>query len=89
MLKGKLKYIRHARIQGVSNKNQLPYDFANITLSDGDESFKLDLTTNLAETRLLQDLKKGTMVNIEVDVIQDNNRTQFIVSDILLDAKVG
>lgn len=90
MLQGKkLTYIRHARNKGVGTKSGNPYDFANIILSDGLESFKLDMKPELAETRLLQDIKKGTVVNIEVDVFENFDKTAFIVSDVNLENKVG
>lgn len=89
MLQGtKLTYIRHARNKGVGKNSGNPYDFASIILSDGLESFKLDLKPELAETRLLQDIKKGTLVNIEVDVFENFDKTAFIVSDVLLNNKV-
>jgi len=90
MLQGtKLTYIRHARNKGIGNKSGNPYDFANIILSDGLESFKLDMKPELTETRLMQDIKKGAVVNVEVDVYENFDKTAFIVSDVLLDTKVG
>lgn len=89
MLQGKkLTYIRHVRNKGIGQKSQQPYDFANIILSDGLESFKLDMKPELSETRLLLDIKKGTLVNVEVDVYENFDKTAFIVSDVLLDNKV-
>jgi len=89
MLQGKkLTYIRHSRNKGIGAKSGQPYDFANIILSDGLESHKMDMKPELAETRLLQDVKKGTIVNIEVDVYENFDKTAFIVSEVTLDSKV-
>lgn len=90
MLQGKkLTYIRHARNKGIGAKSGQPYDFANIILSDGLESFKLDMKPELAETRLLQDIKKGAVVNIDVDVYENFDKTAYIVSEVSLENKVG
>jgi len=90
MLQGKnLTYIRHERNRGIGNKSQQPYDFANIILSDGLESFKLDMKPELSEVRLLQDIKKGAVVNVEIDVYEKFDKTAFIVTNVNLDTKVG
>lgn len=85
MLQGKnLTYIRHERNQGIGKNSGQPYDFANITLSDGLESFKLDLKPELTEKSTLENLRKGDKVTVIVDVYENFNRTQFIVSDVLV-----
>lgn len=87
MLKGtNLIYIRHERNKGIGKNSGLPYDFANITLSDGIESFKLDIKTDLIETKTLQDIKKGEKISVHVDIFENFNKTAFIVSDV---QKVG
>lgn len=81
MLQGKnLVYIRADKNEGVSTKSGLPYCFANLTLSDGLESFKLDLNPDIVP--LLTTFKKGDKVNIVVDVREVFNRNQFMVTDV-------
>lgn len=83
MLKGeKLTYIRHERNTGVGNKSGKPYDFANITLSDGIESFKLDLKPELTEYKEVAELKKGDKITITVDIFERFKETSYIVSEI-------
>lgn len=92
MLKGEnLTYIRHDRMQGIGTKSGKPYDFANVTLSDGLESFKLDVRPEMTESSQVQNLRKGDKVNIKVDVYENFNKTAFMVSDIkaVIVAKVG
>lgn len=79
MLKGKnLTYIRHEKIEGTSQKTGLPYCFASVTLSDGLESFKLDMKPELANQ--INGLRKGDNVEITVDIGESFNRTTFLVS---------
>lgn len=85
MLEGKnLIFIRHERNTGVGKESNKPYDFANLTLSDGLESFKMPIEPHLTESKLMHDLKKGDKVTITVDVFENFNRTQFIVSAVQL-----
>lgn len=89
MLQGKkLTYIRHERNKGIGQKSQQPYDFANIIVSDGLESFKFDMKPELAESRVLQDIKKGTLVDIEMNVFEKFDKNVFIVSSVNLESKV-
>lgn len=91
MLEGKnLTFIRADRMQG-TGKNGRPYDFANVTLSDGLESFKIDIKPEMTERPEVYNLKKGDKVDIKVDIYENFNRTAFIVSDIkyVTNAKVG
>lgn len=92
MLKGeKLIFIRHEHRQGISQKNDMPYEFANVTLSDGLESFKLNI--DLAIVPMFDRFKKGEEINIVIDVLEGfNNRPDFLVTDVMLTAdkqKVG
>lgn len=83
MLKGdNLTYIRHDRMQGIGAKSGKPYDFANVTLSDGLESFKLDIRPEMTESSKVLALRKGDKVNIKVDVFENFNKTAFMVSEI-------
>lgn len=75
MLRGKFTFIRHEHNQGVSTKTNKPYDFATISLSDGIESFKLDLAQSVIPT--LAGLRKGDEVNIEVEIGESFNQTAF------------
>lgn len=75
----RLTYIRHERNAGVSSKSGKPYDFCNITLSDGLESFVMDMEHHLNESPDLLDLNKGDLINLKIDVYESFNRTQFKV----------
>lgn len=76
-----LVFIRAERNKGYSEKSKKDYDFANITLSDGLESLKMDIVPELAEqTQSL--FKKGDNVVITVDISEANNRTKFVVSNV-------
>lgn len=80
MLKGeKLIYIKHERNKGVSKKSGNEYDIATITLSDGLQSFKIDVQPFLTETPELQNLRKGDKVNVVVDVEERFNNDVFVV----------
>jgi len=85
MLKGNdLTYIRHERNQGVGKNSGLPYDFASMVLSDGLESFKMDIKPDLTTRSDVQNLRKGDKLTVLVDVYENFNRTAFIISDIKL-----
>jgi len=80
MLKGNdLRFIRANRMTG-TNKKGNPYDFADITLSDGMESFKLEVKPELVP--LLDTYKKGEKVDINVDVYERYDKTAFLVSGV-------
>jgi hypothetical protein len=74
-----LVFIRAERNKGYSEKSKKDYDFANITLSDGLESLKMDINPELVPTL---SFKKGDNVIVTVDVSESNNRTKFVVSEV-------
>lgn len=81
MLKGeKLNFIRCEHRKGVSNNTGKEYEIANVTLSDGLESFTMDIEPGRIPTA--KSFSKGDLVNIEVDVINGFNRTRFVVTNI-------
>lgn len=83
MFKGeKLIYIKHERNKGVSKKSGNEYDIANITLSNGLVSFKIDIKPFITETPELQNLRMGDKVNVVVDVEERFNNDVFFVSDV-------
>lgn len=84
MLKGEgLVFIRHEHRKGISSKTDQPYEFANVTLSDGLESFKLNL--DLAIIPMFERFKKGDKITITVDVLEGfNNRPEFLITDVVL-----
>lgn len=83
MLTGVFTYIRAERNQGISKpeKGSKPYDFCNVTLSDGIESFQLDLEPNAYLTSI-EGLKKGDKVDIEVEVGERFKNASFTVTSI-------
>lgn len=82
MFKGNgLIYIRHERNKGIS-KTDKEYDFANLTLSDGLESFKVSIEPYLCETPLLQNLKKGDKVSVSLEAFENFGKTVFSVTQI-------
>lgn len=76
-----LVFIRAERNKGYSEKSKKDYDFANITLSDGLESLKMDIVPELAE-QYQSSFKKGDNVVITVDISEMNNRTKFVVTEV-------
>ncbi|PJO44011.1 hypothetical protein, partial [Lysinibacillus xylanilyticus] len=64
-----------------SEKSKKDYDFANITLSDGLESLKIDIVPELAE-QYQNTFKKGDNVVITIDMTESNNRLKFVVTDV-------
>lgn len=81
MLQGKnLNFIRAEKNEGVGRESGLPYCFCNLTLSDGMESFKLDMKPEIFAN--MSNFKKGDTVNIEIDVVEKFKRTQFIVTNV-------
>ena len=77
-----LTYIRHERNKGVSKKNDKEYDFATITLSDGLESFKVDLQPYLTEMPVMSEIKKGDKINVVLDTMENFGKTNFIINEI-------
>lgn len=80
MLRGKYTFIRHEHNQGYSEKSKKDYDFASITLSDGIESFDMDLEQTVIPS--LAGLRKGDEVNIEVETSIRFKRTAFKVVNV-------
>lgn len=76
-----LVFIRAERNKGYSEKKQKDYDFANITLSDGLESLKVDINPELVE-HCHSAFKKGDKVAITVDITEMNSRTVFVVTEV-------
>lgn len=80
MLSGELIFIRHDRVTGTNDKG-VNYDFANITLSDGLESFTLGL--DLSILPMVSNLKKGDNINLTVDIANVGRNVRFSVSDVI------
>lgn len=76
-----LIFVRSERIQG-ENKEGKPYDFGNVTFSDGFESVTLPIDKEKVLS-LNQIFKKGDKVNIVVDVQMNGTRAYFAVSEVL------
>lgn len=76
-----LVFIRTERNKGYSEAKKKDYDFANITLSDGLESMKIDIVPELAE-QYQNVFKKGEKVVITVDMSESNNRLKFVVTEV-------
>jgi hypothetical protein len=80
MLKGDYIYIKPNRVQGISAKNQKPYDFANLTVSDGLESFEMackpSLATALEEN---ENLRKGDSIVVEVELTSGQRGLEYLV----------
>ncbi|MGE7839136.1 hypothetical protein [Viridibacillus arvi] len=84
MLKGQgLTFIRAERNKGISQKNGEAFDFASVTLSDGLESFKLDVKPVLTEMQPLNTLRKGEKCTVTVDVGERFGKPTFTVSDVV------
>lgn len=83
MLTGNLIFIRHDRVQG-ENANGA-YDFANITFSDGLESFTLGM--DLSILPMVSSLKRGDHVLATVDIATVGRNNRFTVSDIIKQEK--
>lgn len=82
MLKGEnLTYIRHEKIEGIAKSGQ-PYCFARLTLSDGLESFKMDVNPELDNH--LSTFRRGDKVDITVVIGESFNKTTFNVSAVEL-----
>lgn len=84
MLSGNLIFIRHDRIQGTNDKGN-NYDFANVTLSDGLESFTLGL--DLSILPMVQNFRRGDNVLLTVDLQNQGRNVRLIVSDIKKEEK--
>lgn len=81
MLKGEKLYFVESEHRRGTNKDGVPYEFANITLSDGLESFKIPLSLDLVNS--IGNLKRKDLINIQVDIsIGYNNRINLTVTDL-------
>lgn len=80
--KGVYQFVTHKRNRGNSKKDNSPYDFATITLSDGLLSVKHDMKPHLVETHAFQNLKRGDFVEVTIDAEEGYNRTDYIVTDL-------
>lgn len=81
MLEGKnLYFVKFEHREGTSAKG-VDYEFSNITLSDGLESFQLPLDINLVKQA--EQLNRKDKINIVVDLqIGFNNRINLKVIEI-------
>lgn len=90
MLKGEgLIYVRHEHRKGVS-KDGNDYEFANVTLSDGLESFTLNIDFSILP--MFDQFRKGEAIDITVDVdIGYNNRISLLITNAVISkqAKAG
>lgn len=80
MLAGEYTFIRHEHNQGFSEKSKKDYDFASVTLSDGIESFDMDLEQKVIPS--LAGLSKGDKVQILVEPGIRFKRTVFKVVEV-------
>lgn len=82
MLKGELVYIRHEHRSGIGKTSGEPYEFANVTLSDGLESIKLNIDLQIVP--MFEGFKKGEKIAITVDLIEAFNRLDLLIVDVAL-----
>lgn len=87
MLNGEFVFIRAERIEGISSKTNKPYDIGKLTVSDGLESFDMDINPNLVP--MLGHITKGDKVKLNVEVTPGFRGTNYQVNkvDILQTAK--
>lgn len=77
----KLVFIRHQHRAGISAKTNKEYEFANVTLSDGLESFTLDV--DLSVVKKFEDFRRGDKVVVTLDAVEGfGNNISFVVSNI-------
>lgn len=86
MLKGEgLIYVKHEHRAGVS-KDGRDYEFANVTLSDGLESFPLPLDFTVVP--VFEKMNRGDSVDLLIDLdIGFNNRVNLLVKSATLSQK--
>lgn len=65
MLNGKLSFVKLDHLKGTSQSGH-DYEFANVTLSDGLDGFKLNLSLDLVD--VVRNFKRGDFVKIALDV---------------------
>lgn len=77
---GVFQFIRAERNTGVSKpeKGSKPYDFATVRVTDGIDSFNLDIKPELEE-RLNQEFSKGDFVELRFEVGERFKNTTYIV----------
>lgn len=66
-------------ISGVSSKNNKPYEFANVILSDGFKAVELPLKRDIYDSTA-QIFKHGDKVNVTIDVETYNGKPNFVVA---------
>lgn len=77
---GVFQFIRAERNQGVSKpeKGSKPYDFATMRVTDGLDSFNLDIKPDLEQT-LNQQVSKGDFIEVRFEVGERFKNTTYIV----------
>lgn len=77
------QFIRAERNQGTSKpeKGSKPYDFATVRVTDGLDSFNLDLKPELKE-QLEQQFSKGDFIEVRFEVGERFKNTTFIVDQV-------
>lgn len=79
---GEYTYVSHNRNKGLSKKDNSPYDFASITLSDGLESIKHSLDPQLVEQGHLDNLKRGQKVEVVLECSEGYNRVDYTITGV-------
>lgn len=80
MLKGNYTFIRATRNEGTSQKTNKPFDIGNLTVSDGLESFDMDIKPSLVPT--LGHIQKGDKIEVDVEVTTGFRGTTYQVSQV-------
>lgn len=78
------KFIKANRQKGIGAKNGNPYDFANITVSDGDESFEVACFPPLA-TMILEGvigLSKRDIFQATLELETSHRGLDWVIKDI-------
>lgn len=95
MLDKSIKFVKVDHLKGTSKAGN-PYEFANITLSDGIESFKLPLDLSIVPTAKM--FTRGEDVKVVIDLVKDdegnfrkdnNQVVQIAVTDITSSKKAS
>lgn len=79
---GEYQFIKSQRNRGLSKKDQTPYDFASITLSDGLESIKHNLDPQVVEKGTLDHVKRGQNVEVTLECSEGFNRVDYTVTGV-------
>lgn len=75
MLKGEYIYVDLEHRNGISTKNGQPYNFANVTLSDGLESFTQSIDPELVPS--FNGAQRGDKVQISVQITAKKSGNEF------------